>query len=88
MPKGVAVSTQIYSLVETAKANGQEPYRWLRHVLVRLPQAQSVLDYEPCCHGTGRQGCDGKRLPDVVVEVFRGSLTKIERTALQINIWL
>ncbi|KPW98872.1 hypothetical protein AL049_08245 [Pseudomonas syringae pv. cerasicola] len=39
-------SAQIYSLVETAKANGQEPYTWLRHVLERLPQAQSVEDYE------------------------------------------
>ena len=31
---------------ETAKVNGQEPYTWLRHVLERLPHAQSVTDYE------------------------------------------
>ncbi|WP_154660070.1 transposase domain-containing protein, partial [Pseudomonas parafulva] len=37
---------QLYSLVETAKANGQEPYAWLRHALERLPQASSVEDYE------------------------------------------
>lgn len=30
-PKGAAASAQLYSLVETAKANGQEPYAWLRH---------------------------------------------------------
>ncbi|KIH82985.1 Mobile element protein [Pseudomonas batumici] len=45
-PKGADASAQIYSLVETAKANGQEPYTWLRHVLDRLPHASSVEDYE------------------------------------------
>jgi len=45
-PKGATASAQLYSLVETAKANGQEPYAWLRHVLERLPAAQSVEDYE------------------------------------------
>lgn len=45
-PKGAAASAQHYSLVETAKINGQEPYTWLRHVLERLPHAQSVADYE------------------------------------------
>lgn len=45
-PKGAAASAQIYSLVETAKINGQEPYTWLRHVLERLPHARSVADYE------------------------------------------
>ena len=45
-PKGAAASAQIYSLVETAKANGQEPYTGLRHVLERLPQAESVEDVE------------------------------------------
>ncbi|WP_164444472.1 transposase domain-containing protein, partial [Pseudomonas viridiflava] len=37
---------QLYSLVETAKANGQEPYAWLRHALERLAVATSVEDYE------------------------------------------
>ncbi|MDR6918993.1 transposase [Pseudomonas sp. 3296] len=45
-PKGATASAQIYSLVETAKANGLEPYTWLRHVLERLPQAESVEDVE------------------------------------------
>ncbi|WP_163032621.1 transposase domain-containing protein, partial [Pseudomonas viridiflava] len=39
-------SAQLYSLVETAKANGREPYAWLRHALERLPTATSVEDYE------------------------------------------
>lgn len=45
-PKGARASAQIYSLIETAKANGQEPYAWLRHILERLPTASSVDDYE------------------------------------------
>ncbi len=45
-PKGATASAQLYSLVETAKANGQEPYAWLRHALERLPQASSVEDFE------------------------------------------
>ncbi|MDG9918824.1 IS66 family transposase [Pseudomonas juntendi] len=44
--KGATASAQIYSLVETAKINGQEPYTWLRHILERLPHAQTVADYE------------------------------------------
>ena len=45
-PKGAMASAQLYSLVETAKANGQEPYACLRHALERLPQATSGEDYE------------------------------------------
>jgi hypothetical protein len=45
-PKGATASAQLCSLVETAKANGQEPYAWLRHALERLPQALSVEDFE------------------------------------------
>ena len=43
-PKGATASAQLYSLAETAKANGQEPYEWLRHALERL--VTSVEDYE------------------------------------------
>jgi hypothetical protein len=36
----------IYSLVETAKANGVEPYLWLLHVLTELPAATTVDDVD------------------------------------------
>jgi hypothetical protein len=45
-PKGAMPSAQLYSLVETAKASGQEPYAWLRHTLKRFPQAAAVEDFE------------------------------------------
>jgi transposase len=41
-PRGAMASAQLYSLIETAKANGQESYAWLRHALEHLPQASSV----------------------------------------------
>lgn len=36
----------IYSLVETAKANGLEPYAWLQCVLRDLPQAKTVEEVD------------------------------------------
>jgi hypothetical protein len=41
-PAGASASAIIYSLVETAKANGVEPYTWLRHVLEHLPAAKTA----------------------------------------------
>ena len=41
-PAGANASAIIYSLVETAKANGVEPYTWLRHVLEHLPAAKTA----------------------------------------------
>ncbi len=37
---GANASAVLYSLVETAKANGLEPYAWFRYVLTRLPQLE------------------------------------------------
>jgi len=41
-PAGAHASAMIYSLVQTAKANGLEPYTWLRRVLRDLPAAKTV----------------------------------------------
>lgn len=41
-PKGARASAIHYSLVETAKANGLEPYEYLHEVLSRLPYAETV----------------------------------------------
>jgi hypothetical protein len=45
-PAGAHSSAVIYSLVQTAKANGLEPYTWLRRVLRDLPSANTVEDVE------------------------------------------
>ena len=38
--KGATATTRLYSLVETVKANDQESYAWLRHVLECLAQGR------------------------------------------------
>lgn len=40
-PRGADSSALIYSLIETAKANGIEPYFYLRHLFEKLPLCQS-----------------------------------------------
>jgi len=50
-PKGAHASAALYSIIETAKANGLEPYRYLRHIFKELPKAVSVEQFEallPC----------------------------------------
>ena len=42
--KGVKASANLYSLIETAKANGLEPYSYLRHIFEKLPLAQTEHD--------------------------------------------
>ncbi len=45
-PKGAHASGIFYSLIETAKANGIEPYAYLRHIFKALPYADSVEKIE------------------------------------------
>lgn len=44
--EGVKASANLYSLVETAKANGLDPYWYLRHVFEWLPMAECLADFE------------------------------------------
>lgn len=43
---GATASANLYSLIETAKANGIEPYEYLRALFVALPNASILEDYE------------------------------------------
>lgn len=45
-PAGAHASAVIYSLIETVKANGLEPYTWLKRVLTNLPACQTVEEIE------------------------------------------
>ena len=45
-PAGAHASAVIYSLLQTAKANGHEPYAWLRRVMRDLPAAKTVEEIE------------------------------------------
>ena len=44
--RGAKSSANLYSLIETAKINGQEPYAYLHHVFKELPKAISVEEIE------------------------------------------
>jgi transposase len=44
-PRGAHASATLYSLIETAKANGIEPYRYLRYLFTKLPLVQTQDDY-------------------------------------------
>ena len=43
---GAKASANLYSLIETAKANGLEPYAYLKKVFTELPKATCVEDIE------------------------------------------
>jgi transposase len=45
-PAGADASARLYSLIETAKANGLEPYAYLRHVFTELPKATTQAEIE------------------------------------------
>ncbi len=44
-PQGAFASAALYGLIETAKANGLEPYWYLRHIFERLPYASTKKDF-------------------------------------------
>lgn len=52
-PKGAAASAAVYSMIETAKANGLNPYKYLHYIFSKLPgvqfgqQPELLEDYLP-----------------------------------------
>jgi len=44
--KGAKASAALYSIVSTARANGLEPYVYLRQLFAKLPKAKTVEDFE------------------------------------------
>ena len=45
-PAGAEASARLYGLIETAKANGCEPYAYLRRVFTDLPKATTLAEVE------------------------------------------
>ncbi len=45
-PAGAQSSAILYSLVQSAKANGLEPYSYLTTIFKELPKAKALLDFE------------------------------------------
>lgn len=50
-PEGAQASATIYSLIESAKANLLEPYKYLRYLFEKLPFAQTMDDYRKLLPG-------------------------------------
>jgi len=44
-PKGAEASATFFTLIETTKANGLEPYSYLRYLFEKLPCAETESDY-------------------------------------------
>ena len=44
--RGASASANLYSLIETAKANGLNEYAYLKYIFAEIPKAQCVEDYE------------------------------------------
>jgi transposase len=44
--KGAKASAALYSIVSTARANGLEPYAYLKRLFTELPKATTVEDFE------------------------------------------
>lgn len=49
--KGVKASANLYSLIETTKENGLEPYAYLRYLFTELPKAETVEAIEALLPG-------------------------------------
>lgn len=45
-PAGAHASAKLYSLIETCKEAGLEPFAYLRHIFEKLPQAKTLADVE------------------------------------------
>lgn len=43
---GAEASAMIYSILQTARANGLEPYAYMRHLLTELPKSQTIDQIE------------------------------------------
>ncbi len=54
--RGASASANLYSVVETAKANGLDPCAYLKHVFTHLPQAQNVDDIAALLPGNFNTG--------------------------------
>ena len=45
-PEGAHANARFYSLIETCKLHGHEPYAYLKHIFKELPRATTVNNYE------------------------------------------
>jgi transposase len=44
--KGATASANLYSIIETAKANGLSPYAYLKNIFIELPNVNTLEQIE------------------------------------------
>lgn len=81
---GANASANLYALVETCKANGIDPYRYLTWLFQRLPLAKAVDDYDallPLCAREEKWTSAGalKMLESAVCGLSIRSAEKVDR---------
>ena len=59
--KGAVASANLYSLVETCKANAVEPHAYLTFLFERLPHLKTVEDYEALLPWNAKAACAASR---------------------------
>jgi transposase len=59
--KGAVASANLYSLVETCKANTVEPHAYLTYLFERLPHLKTVEDYETLLPWNAKAACSASR---------------------------
>ena len=66
--KGAKASAALYSIVSTARANGLEPYAYLRGLFADLPKAKTVEDFEALLPFNFKLCCNDSQVPSGVPE--------------------
>ncbi|WP_459925957.1 transposase domain-containing protein, partial [Desulfatiferula olefinivorans] len=56
-PRGAHASAILYSLIETAKANGLDPYQYLKYIFGKLPYAVTEADHKALLPYHGSKHC-------------------------------
>ena len=94
-PKGADASAIVYTVVETAKANGLEPYRYLKLLLTELPYLGKTPSQEVGCWAHARRKFDEalqtlpkemqKDAPAAIGECYCSRLFKLEQALAELT---
>ena len=74
-PDGANAAANIFSLIETCKANGVEPYDYLRYLLTHLPMAKTLEQLETLLP----YHCDAEHLTQVWLDDKRAILENLKQ---------
>jgi hypothetical protein len=89
-PQGATASANRYSLIVTAKANNIEPYRYLRHLFIELPKAESLEAIESLLpkiwQGEQKSACWARRGWLIACRVFAFRAMSLVKMGSQLSV--